>query len=63
MSFQSPAFIAFTGVDRPDIKDDMLALSARYPIERAILIDADQGNLFPGAAMRVAPLSRRMHRE
>lgn len=51
---QLPAFIAFTGVDRAEIKGALTALSARYPIEWGVLIDDTQaGNkLFPTACVR-----------
>lgn len=54
---QPPAFVAFTGVDRRELLDDMVRLSARYPIEWGLLIDADRDGreaLFPGAALREA---------
>lgn len=42
MSHQKPAFVAFTGVDRTVRREDLLALSARYPIEWGILIDDER---------------------
>lgn len=56
---QLPAFIAFTGVDLGTVIDDLKALSARYPIEWGILIDAAQEALplFPDAATRHALLT------
>lgn len=53
---QTPAFIAFTGVDRDDLLPGLAALSSRYPIEWGVLIDPDQENrpLFPGPAARAA---------
>jgi hypothetical protein len=52
--FQSPAFIAFTGVDRLDVSDALIALSARYPIEWGILVDDARGGeaLFPDMKTR-----------
>ena len=57
--FQPPAFIAFTGVDRIELVDELIALSSRYPIEWGILVDAGQkGNpLFPDAAVRARLMS------
>jgi hypothetical protein len=54
VGFQPPAFIAFTGVDRLDVSDALIALSARYPIEWGILVDdARSGEaLFPDARTR-----------
>lgn len=54
MTLQRPAFIAFTGVDRADLKDRLVALSMRYPIEWGLLVDDSRaGNLlFPDAATR-----------
>lgn len=54
MTLQRPAFIAFTGVDRADLKDGLVALSMRYPIEWGLLVDDTRaGNpLFPNAATR-----------
>jgi hypothetical protein len=51
---QTPAFIAFTGVDTIDALTGMQALSTRYPIEWGILIDDAQSHkpLFPDAATR-----------
>lgn len=56
---QLPAFIAFTGVDLATVIDDLKALSARYPIEWGILIDAAQESLplFPDAVTRQALLT------
>lgn len=56
---QLPSFIAFTGVDLGTVIDDLKALSARYPIEWGILIDAAQETLplFPDAATRHALLT------
>lgn len=56
---QLPAFIAFTGVDLATVIDDLRALSARYPIEWGLLIDAAQEQLplFPDAVTRQALLS------
>ncbi len=56
---QLPAFIAFTGVDLGTVIDDLKTLSARYPIEWGILIDAAQEHLplFPDVATRHALLS------
>ena len=54
MTFRRPAFIAFTGVDRAELKPGLAALSARYPIEWGILIDDAQAGaaLFPDASLR-----------
>jgi hypothetical protein len=52
-----PAFIAFTGVDRRELLGGMVRLSARYPIEWGLLVDADRDGremLFPGAPVREA---------
>lgn len=59
MAFEKPAFIAFTGVDRVDIKRDLCALAARYPIEWGILIDDERSDvaLFPDAAVRAQLVS------
>jgi hypothetical protein len=61
VSFQPPAFIAFTGVDRVAISDALLALSSRYPIEWGILVDDDTAAggspLFPAAPVREQLLS------
>jgi hypothetical protein len=56
---QLPAFIAFTGVDLGTVIDDLKALSARYPIEWGILVDAAQEQLplFPDVATRHALLT------
>ena len=55
-----PSFIAFTGVDDPQLLDRMQALSARYPVEWGILVDDAQtdARLFPDATQRAALLSR-----
>ena len=44
-----PAFITFTGVDRPELLPGMIELAANYPIEWGILIDPAQEEhpLFP----------------
>ena len=49
MSFTPPSFIAFTGVDRPELRGQMERLARRYPIEWGILIDEQprQSALFP----------------
>ena len=49
MALTPPAFIAFTGVDRPELRDDMERLARRYPIEWGILIDEQprESALFP----------------
>ncbi|MEC3909800.1 hypothetical protein U5A82_04745 [Sphingobium sp. CR2-8] len=54
-----PSFIAFTGVDDPQLLSAMQALSARYPIEWGILVDDAQADkrLFPDATERDALLS------
>ncbi|MET0497867.1 MAG: phosphoribosylanthranilate isomerase [Steroidobacteraceae bacterium] len=59
MTFQRPAFIAFTGVDRVEIVAALLDLSSRYPVEWGILVADDQpGNaLFPDAALRTRLLA------
>jgi GR25 family glycosyltransferase involved in LPS biosynthesis len=59
MTLRPPAFIAFTGVDRAELKDGLTALSERYPIEWGVLIDDTQvGNpLFPDASVRAKLLS------
>ena len=51
---QLPAFIAFTGVDRPQLLSGMKALSAQYPIEWGILVDDTQSHkqLFPTEEQR-----------
>ncbi len=56
---QTPAFIAFTGVDRVDLLPGLAALSARYPIEWGVLIDDQQEDkpLFPDAVTRTAVMS------
>lgn len=58
---QPPAFIAFTGVDDPALLPGMRSLSARYPIEWGLLVDAAQEDkaLFPDATVRDALLSAR----
>lgn len=49
MTFTPPAFIAFTGVDRLELRGEMERLARRYPIEWGILIDEQprQSALFP----------------
>lgn len=56
---QTPAFIAFTGVDRAELLPGMAVLSARYPIEWGVLLDPAQEDkpLFPDAAVRAAVMS------
>jgi hypothetical protein len=51
---QSPAFIAFTGVDKVELLADLKALSRRYPIEWGVLVDDAQAEspLFPDAHAR-----------
>jgi hypothetical protein len=51
-----PAFITFTGVDRIDLIPGMQALSAHYPVEWGVLMDAgkDGTPLFPAATTRHA---------
>lgn len=58
---RAPAFIAFTGVDSPDLLPGMRRLAARYPIEWGLLVDPDQEDrpLFPGAPGRDALLAAR----
>lgn len=58
---QSPCFIAFTGVDHPNLLPGMLRLSARYPIEWGVLVDPAQEDkaLFPDAELRAALLAER----
>ncbi len=59
---QPPVFIAFTGVDRLDLLLEMKALSAHYPIEWGVLVDAAQEGesaLFPEATVRDALLAER----
>lgn len=58
---QPPVFIAFTGVDRPDLLPGMRRLSDRYPVEWGVLVDPDQEDkaLFPKAAIRDALLEAR----
>lgn len=58
---QTPAFIAFTGIDDPALIPGMQALSARYPIEWGILVDDAQTDkaLFPDLGARSAFLSAR----
>jgi hypothetical protein len=53
-SYIAPAYITFTGIDRADLLPGMLALSARYPIEWGVLLDAAQEGapLFPPATVR-----------
>jgi hypothetical protein len=52
----APSFITFTGVDDDSLLPGMLALSARYPIEWGVLLDAAQEGapLFPVKAVRLA---------
>jgi len=59
VAFEKPAFIAFTGVDRAEIKRDLCALAARYPIEWGILVDDDRSDvaLFPNASVRAQLVS------
>ncbi|MYM83659.1 phosphoribosylanthranilate isomerase [Duganella sp. FT50W] len=65
--YTAPAYITFTGVDRADLLPGMLALSARYPIEWGVLLDAAQEGapLFPLASVRdalqAAPLRLSAH--
>ena len=61
MTLQPPAFIAFTGVDGVELKSELIALSARYPIEWGLLIDDEQTDnpLFASAELRDALLSGR----
>ena len=58
---QPPVFIAFTGIDRPDLLPDLRRLSERYPIEWGVLVDPDQEDklLFPDARTRGALLAAR----
>jgi len=58
---QPPAFIAFTGVDRPDLLPGLRRLSQRYPIEWGVLVDPAQEDkpLFPHAQTRGALLAAR----
>ncbi|HJV43975.1 phosphoribosylanthranilate isomerase [Caulobacter sp.] len=58
---QPPCFIAFTGVDHPDLLPGMLRLSSRYPIEWGLLVDPAQEDkaLFPNAITRTALLAAR----
>ncbi|UAL09325.1 phosphoribosylanthranilate isomerase [Caulobacter segnis] len=58
---QPPCFIAFTGVDHPDLLPGMLRLSARYPIEWGVLVDPAQEDKapFPDAETRAALLAAR----
>lgn len=53
---QSPAFIAFTGIDRLEDISSLKALSTRYPIEWGVLVDDAQTDkpLFPDAVLRKA---------
>lgn len=46
---KKPAFVTFTGVDRPELIPGMLELAIKYPIEWGILLDPDQEDqiLFP----------------
>mgnify|MGYP000647984843 CR=1 FL=1 len=56
---QLPAFVAFTGIDRIDIIDDLKQLSRRYPIEWGVLVDDAQSSLalFPDSQVRQAFLT------
>lgn len=56
---QLPAFIAFTGIDRIDVVEDLKRLSQRYPIEWGALVDDAQTSkpLFPDAIARRAFLT------
>ncbi len=58
---QPPCFIAFTGVDRPDLLPGVQRLSAVYPIEWGVLVDPAQEDnaLFPTTAIRDALLAER----
>jgi hypothetical protein len=60
-AMQPPSFIAFTGVDRPDLLPGMRRLSASYPIEWGVLVDSAQEDsaLFPRAEIREALLTER----
>lgn len=51
-----PSFVTFTGVDDSTLLPGMLALSARYPVEWGVLLDAAQEGapLFPLEAARKA---------
>lgn len=53
---QTPAFIAFTGLDDVHRIGDLQSLSARYPIEWGVLVDDAQTEkpLFPDAGARKA---------
>ncbi|MYN27950.1 phosphoribosylanthranilate isomerase [Duganella levis] len=53
-NYSAPAYITFTGIDRADLLPGMQALSARYPIEWGVLLDAAQEGapLFPPASVR-----------
>ena len=53
---QSPAFIAFTGVDRVEVLGELKALSRRYPIEWGLLVDDEKSGdpLFPDIHTRRA---------
>jgi hypothetical protein len=55
-SFHAPSFITFTGVDDAALLPGMLELTARYPIEWGMLLDAAQEGapLFPSQAVRLA---------
>jgi hypothetical protein len=59
VAFQAPAYIAFTGVDRMEIREALQALSSRYPIEWGILIDDSRSGsaLFPDGPVRERLLS------
>lgn len=58
---QPPCFIAFTGVDRPELLPGLKRLSARYPIEWGLLVDPAQEDkpLFPVRTVREALLAER----
>ena len=58
---QPPCFIAFTGVDRPELLPGLKRLSARYPIEWGLLVDPAQEDkpLFPVRAVRETLLAER----
>lgn len=58
---ERPAFIAFTGVDHPDLLRGMELLSSRYPIEWGVLVDDAQAHLplFPDARDRACLLGKR----
>jgi hypothetical protein len=54
--FTAPSFVTFTGIDDSTLLPGMLALSARYPVEWGVLLDAAQEGapLFPLPAVRRA---------